>query len=419
MTPPESFDPRRSGELSWPGGAMQDAAPPRPGERLGRFDLQAIASTDGSRTTLMGVDGSSGVPVKVHVIVPGPTDTERRTDAAFRRAAAAMRGVSHPSLVRVIEVFERREFTAVVTERVTGQTALDALAGGPLRKFRVARWIGPAAEALEALADAGLVHCNLGPEVLIQGPDGVVRVDDAAVGQLARGWFAAQGSHRPTAAGVLPVGRPAYAAPELLAGAVPDHRTDIYGLAAVLFQLVTGKPPYTGTTAEVVDRILKGPPPPATQVTPGVDAPLSDLIGRCLARDPRARPQTWDEFLTALGHIRSRPRIAPPVGSSPMRGVPPAGSASSSGIVLPGPVGGAHHPHPSPTAPAVREVGIPPATNEGYFTDSIARTGGGVAAAAAAQPQAPADPVAAPSTEPPKRKTKVLYFRGQRIEQPE
>jgi hypothetical protein len=147
---------------------------------------------------------------------------------------------------------------------------------------RVARIGMSAAQALAHAHSRGVVHRDVAPGNLMVTSGDEVKVLDFGIARAARG------SARPGSGTTR--GTVAYVAPEQLSGHTPDHRADIYGLGAVLYELATGRAPFTGATAEEVAERARTEIPIAPGVLAGVPASLSDAIQRCLAKDPADRP---------------------------------------------------------------------------------------------------------------------------------
>jgi hypothetical protein len=192
-------------------------------------------------TTYGGVDLESGAPVVVKRLAPD----------ACEREATALQTLRHPHLVR----FAGRDDGIVVTERVSGPTLAELLADrGRLPWSTAARLLAPIADALAAVHGAGWVHGDVAPANIVLGDAGAVLVD--------------LGRARPVA-GAGASGTPGSVAPEVEAGAVVSTAADVWSLASVVVEAVTG-----------------GPPTPSTTLPPGVALALR----RALATDPADRP---------------------------------------------------------------------------------------------------------------------------------
>jgi serine/threonine protein kinase len=154
------------------------------------------------------------------------------------------------------------------------------------------------ADALDAAHESGLTHRDIKPSNIMVRDDGEATVVDFGItkGSDAR--------HDITTTGVL-IGTPAYMAPEALSGAF-DYRSDLYSLGCVLFEAVTGRRPFTGTSWHLINQHLKEPPPPLRTLRPDAPVELERLVGQLLAKDPARRPDSADEVYDLLEEINDR-----------------------------------------------------------------------------------------------------------------
>ncbi|HEV7132975.1 MAG TPA: serine/threonine-protein kinase [Gaiellaceae bacterium] len=198
--------------------------------------------------------------------------------ARFQREARLAARLAHPNVVRVYDVgVDEDERPFIAMELVDGETLAELVARlGPLPADEVARLGIQACRGLAAAHEAGLVHRDVKPQNLLLRADGVLKLSDFGVA------FGLEGT-RLTVAGTV-LGTAAYLAPEQARGEEVTAAADVYGLGAVLYELLTARPPRTpATIAELA----------ATETIPAPrDAPpgLSRIVMRCLAADPADRP---------------------------------------------------------------------------------------------------------------------------------
>ena len=226
----------------------------------------------------------------------------------FEREARAASALGHPGIVAVHD-FDRHAFDHVsvdflVMDRLEGETLEDRLKKRGTLEWSVASTIAcEIASALSAAHDAGLLHRDVKPANVFLARDargertvlldfGLAKpIDDAA-------------SSRITVTGAA-VGTPLYMSPEQARGEPLDVRTDVYGLAATLYEMVTGAPPFLEpTVARAYHRLLSEPALPASQLAPRPLPPeLDALLSSALAKDPDARPADARTFAAALGAV--------------------------------------------------------------------------------------------------------------------
>ena len=223
----------------------------------------------------------------------------------FLREARAAATVVHPHVVTVHDAGEEQGLAYLVLEYVAGGSLADLMLEHPkgLEPTQAVRLVHEAALGLAAIHAAGLLHRDLKPANLLRDGDGRVKVADFG---LAR-HLDQSGD---LTAGAL-VGSPRYLAPELIHGGPATAATDIYALGVTLFELLTGKPAFNGSShAVVLHQITHGAVPEVRRLRPEVDPGLAALVRRCMARDPGQRPadaQSLAQRLVAWDKIPSRP----------------------------------------------------------------------------------------------------------------
>jgi serine/threonine protein kinase len=178
--------------------------------------------------------------------------------------------LGHPSVAALYEIDEQDGRPHLVFEFVPGQTLSAVLAGHPLNPRRAIDFAAQVADGLAEVHAAGLVHRMLRPEKIIVTMKGTAKTIDVGLGQYA------MAVARRTAVDGTPVAAMAYWAPEQIAGAPGDHRSDIWGLGLTLIEMLTGTPPVPGQ-------------PPSTSSLP---PELRPLVARMVTEGPDRRPQS-------------------------------------------------------------------------------------------------------------------------------
>ncbi len=162
------------------------------------------------------------------------------------------------------------------------------------------------AEGLEAFHKAGYVHRDVKPDNFLVSEEGEVKLIDFALAMPIR-----RGLQRLLSRMGKLQGTRSYMAPEQIRRAAPDPRADLYSFACTIFELLAGRPPFTGTTAnELLNKHLKAVPPPLQTAEPNVTAEFAQLIRRSMAKRPEERPQSMTDFLTDFRRGRMW-RVAP------------------------------------------------------------------------------------------------------------
>ena len=209
--------------------------------------------------------------------------------ARFRREARLLAFLAHPSVIRVLDFVEDRGAYWVVLERLTGRTVKDLIAErGPLPLGEAARVLDQVAAALCHLHGRGLVHLDLKPQNILVIDDGRVKLIDFGLAQPA--------DDRQTPIAGSTFDAAAYLAPEQVCGVSVDVATDVYALGCLVYELLTGGPPFTAVKpGSVTDDLIRARternPEPPSRVRPDLLLPrwVDDVLLRALARDPTAR----------------------------------------------------------------------------------------------------------------------------------
>ncbi|HEV7960967.1 MAG TPA: diguanylate cyclase [Actinoplanes sp.] len=208
-------------------------------------------------------------------------DGGRAALLALRREAALLMWVDHPGLIQVHEVGLADGHAYMIMDLVEGRSLAEVLGSGPLSVAEAVRLSLTVAETLAAVHRVGLVHRDVKPQNIMIEPGGRARLID--FGMAAR-------AHRDSGDGAAGTFR--YAAPEQ-AGMIKrpvDGRADLYALGAVLFECLSGTPPFvTDDTAELLRMHAVAPAPPLSEHRPDTPGKLSAIVGRLLAKDPDDR----------------------------------------------------------------------------------------------------------------------------------
>ncbi|WP_187366115.1 protein kinase domain-containing protein [Trebonia kvetii] len=250
----------------------------------GRYKLLAVLGTGGMATVWRARDEMLSRDVAVKVLNPQhAADAEflDRFEGEARHAAA----VSHPRLVTVFDCGVESGTPFIVMELVAGRTLRQVLdEAGMLPPGRAVAIAAAVCEGLEAAHAAGLVHRDITPaNIVLNG--GEVKVLDFGIAR-------ADGTRAATAAGTV-LGTVAYLSPEQASGRPADPRSDLYSLGCVLFEMLTGRPPFTADSAVgLAYRQVHDDPGLPSAWRPGLPASLDQVIARLLAKDPSSRPPT-------------------------------------------------------------------------------------------------------------------------------
>lgn len=280
----------------------------------GRYRLEERVARGGMSTVYSATDlrlhKTVAVKVMAEHLAHDPTFVDR-----FTREARAAAMLSHPNVVGVSDQGSDQGLVFLVMELVRGRTLRDLLtARGRLTVPEAFAVLEPVLSGLTAAHRAGIVHRDIKPENVLIGVDGVVKVADFG---LAR---AVVGTGQTSQTGGVLIGTVAYLSPEQLERGRADARSDIYAAGIVLYEMLTGHPPYGGDTplAVAYQHVHHDVPAPSAEV-PGLPWQVDELVGRGTRRDPAGRPIDAGAFLAELSDARRDLGIEPvpvPTGRS-------------------------------------------------------------------------------------------------------
>jgi eukaryotic-like serine/threonine-protein kinase len=270
----------------------------------------------------------------------------------FRAEARTLARISHPAIANVYAFFYQEDELFLALEYVRGQTLSRVLEAGAIPWQRAVQLLATAMEGIEQAHRTGIVHRDLKPDNLMLTEAGTLKVMDFGIARV-------MGSGHLTRTGLL-VGTLRYMSPEQIRGEEVDGRTDVYALGAVLYEMLTGRTPFEGTSDWAILRaqIEEIPRPPGEQV-PLLPWWLDRAVLRALAKQPAERFQSVEEMRLCLlrqGETQpsGRPADGPSLADLPTL-ITPQSAARSALLLSPGGHTTAASPPPLPppaTAPA-------------------------------------------------------------------
>ena len=249
----------------------------------GRFELTELVARSYQALIFRSRDRQTGETVAIKAPLLA-VESELAGFARFEREEKIGARLDHPSILRFIPVAEKSR-PYLVMEFIEGETLHAVMTRtGPMAEAEAVRIAGVLCGALDYLHRQGIAHRDLKPENVILCRDGSYRLIDFGLACTAR-------MRRLTFAKLSAVmGTPDYIAPERAQGKRGDHRSDLYSLGAILYQMVTGVPPFEGENPFVVmNARLIGDPPPPRDRRPDLSLVLEEIILHAMERDPDRR----------------------------------------------------------------------------------------------------------------------------------
>jgi len=270
-----------------------------------RFEVLEEIGTGGMGTVYRVIDRKVNEEMALKVLKPGIAATGTAVER-FKNELKLARRISHKNVCRLYDLHEDSGTFFITMEYVRGEN-LKTLIGREGR-LAVPAAVGLARQALEGLAEAhrlGIVHRDLKPQNIMIDREGNVRVMDFGIARRA-------GGSDLTTTGMM-VGTPHYMSPEQASGEMPDQRADIYALGAILFEMVTGRPPFEGDDALSLALKHKSQlPRRPRELNSEVPEPIDRLILKCLAKKREERYQSAGELLAELVRIEGGAAETPP-----------------------------------------------------------------------------------------------------------
>lgn len=221
----------------------------------------------------------------------GDADGAEELLRRFRTEAQAAGRLMHPNIVAVHEYGEANDLAWIAMEFVDGRPLSELSGQQACALPQVLAWMRDLLAALDYSHAHGVVHRDIKPANLLVTRDGRIKVGDFGIARIE--------SSTLTQTGAM-LGTPSYMSPEQFRGEAIDSRSDLFSAGVVLYQLLTGQRPFSGTTAAVMQQVLTHSPAPPSRVNPLLPAALDAVVMRALAKTPEARFADAAAFLQAL-----------------------------------------------------------------------------------------------------------------------
>src|SRR6266567_1248161 len=277
------------------------------GTRLDRYEIRSKIGEGGMGEVYLAEDTRLGRKVALKQL-PEDLTADEAAKRRFTQEAKAASALNHPHIVTVYDIASEGHRDFIAMEYVEGESLRSLPSREKLEIKRAVEFAAQVAAGLAAAHKGGIVHRDIKPENLMVAHTSQIKILDFGLAKLVEKQRAAMatdlttlafpgaGVHAETKPGVI-LGTVAYMSPEQATGRALDHRTDIFSLGVVLYEIFTGKRPFEGKSAiDTLHAIINQEPPPAIEVNPRLPAEITDILGKALAKDAEERYQHAGDF---------------------------------------------------------------------------------------------------------------------------
>jgi serine/threonine protein kinase/Tol biopolymer transport system component len=281
------------------------------GEILGSYQILESLGAGGMGEVYLALHLRTNRKVALKLL-PATFMKDAQRVQRFQQEARTVLALNHPNIVTVYDFEQAGENHLMATEVIEGETLRRRLSRAPLKLSEALDVAIQVASALAAAHEAGVIHRDIKPENIMLRPDGFVKVLDFGLAKLAEPQNLNGSSELPTRAMIktdagMVMGTANYMSPEQARGLEVDARTDIFSFGVVLYEMLTGKMPFSGATkSDVMAAILQNEPPPLARYWPEAPEALEWIVTKTLGKERDERYQLAKELLTDLKRLKRR-----------------------------------------------------------------------------------------------------------------
>jgi len=262
-------------------------------QQIGKYRLDAILGRGAMGVVYRAFDPLIERTLALKTVQHRLGDPEQAQELLrrFRTEAQAAGRLMHPNIVAVHEYGEASDLAYIAMEFVDGRPLSELVGQEPCPLPQMLAWMRDLLAALAYSHAHGVVHRDIKPANLLVTRDGRIKVGDFGIARID--------SSTLTQTGAM-LGTPSYMSPEQFRGEAIDSRSDLYSAGVVLYQLLTGQRPFSGSTAAVMQQVLTQAPAPPSRLNARLPGALDEVVLRALSKAPEARFGGAAEFLQAL-----------------------------------------------------------------------------------------------------------------------
>lgn len=278
------------------------------GQMIDSYEVVSFISRGGMGEVYLAEDKRLGRKVALKLL-PATFKSDDDRLRRFEQEARAASALNHPNIITIYEITKAAGSHVIATEFVEGETLRSRLNRSVLSLAETLNIATQVADALSAAHKAGIIHRDIKPENIMLRPDGYVKVLDFGLAKLSEQASPVVAAEAPTiqvrtGSGIV-IGTAGYMSPEQARGLSVDHRSDIFSLGAVIYEMLARRKPFEGETpSDTMAAILKSEPPPLARVAPGVPSELIRIVNKSLRKDREERYQVVKDLWLDLKALR-------------------------------------------------------------------------------------------------------------------
>jgi TolB-like protein len=308
------------------------------GQSIGHYQVLSLLGAGGMGQVYLAQDARLGRKVALKLLPPAFTHNQERL-RRFEREARLVSALNHPNILTIYEVGLTSETPFIASEFVDGQTLRARLRGERLTLSESLDLASQISTALAAAHEAGIVHRDIKPENVMLRRDGGVKVLDFGLAKLTEPQNSAEVNpaaaalEKVTTEGGRVLGTPQYMSPEQARGQEADARSDIFSLGVVLYEMLSGQPPFDGLNAiEVMGAILNREPAPLKQHAATLPDELQSIVSKALRKKREERYQTTRDLLNELKDLKEELAFTAKLGRAGRAGKDAAATFSAEAV---------------------------------------------------------------------------------------
>ena len=278
------------------------------GHTIGSYEVLSFISRGGMGEVYLAEDKRLGRKVALKLLPASFTKDSDRL-RRFEQEARAASALNHPNIITIYEILQAVGSHIIATEFVEGETLRQRISRSALTLSESLNIAIQIADALSAAHKAGIIHRDIKPENIMLRPDGYVKVLDFGMAKLSEENSPAIAAEAPTiqvrtGSGIV-IGTAGYMSPEQARGLGVDHRSDIFSLGAVIYEMLARRKPFEGDTpSDTMAAILKTEPAPLSRVAPGIPSELARIVTKALRKDREERYQVVKDLWLDLKALK-------------------------------------------------------------------------------------------------------------------